>query len=47
MAGQIFNMTFILPPFLLVDAPNDADNNWTLDSSGRTDANKWPCCGGK
>jgi hypothetical protein len=47
MATQIFYMTFILPPFLLVDAPNDPTNSWTLDSNGITDANKWPCCGGK
>jgi hypothetical protein len=42
----IFDMTFVLPPLLQVDNTEIADNNWTLDKNGVTDANKWPCCDG-
>ena len=45
MAAQIFYMAFVLPPFLQVGTPHEPSNSWTLDSSGVTDANKWPCCG--
>jgi hypothetical protein len=46
MSAQIFFATFVLPPFLMVDATIDTANNWTLDKNGVTDANKYPCCGG-
>ena len=42
---NIFNMTFRLPPLMHVDDSHQVANGWTLDSSGKTDANKWPCCG--
>lgn len=42
----IFDMTFVLPPLLQVDATEITGNNWTLDKNGVTDANKWPCCDG-
>jgi hypothetical protein len=45
MSAQIFYATFVLPPFLMVDATIDTANNWTLDKNGLTDANKYPCCG--
>jgi len=45
MTAQIFCMTFVLPPLLLVDSIDQGVDNWTLDKNGVTDANKWPCCG--
>ncbi len=43
---NLFNMTFVLPHFMFDDKVFlEAGKTWTLDSSGKTDANKWPCCG--
>lgn len=45
MPIDVFNMTLVLPRFLPAEVIADTGNNWTLNGSGQTDANKWPCCG--